>query len=312
MTDRLRVSTMAGTSEAAATATVGLVTCAQFPDLTPDDRLLAKSLRDRGIDARPVQWDSEGGWDAFDALAIRSTWDYFERPDEFAAWLDERAATGPPLWNPPAVLRWNMQKGYLRDLAAAGIPTVETHWVERGSDAELAQVLAERGWDHAVVKPAISGGAWKTAPVRRADLAEHDAMLRDLIAGHDVMVQPFLTQIVDEGEWSVIFFGGTYSSTLLKRPASGDYRVQERHGGTTEAIAEPPAGLVEQAAAVLPHAPGDLLYARVDGVRDGDEFVLIELEVLEPYLFFGITPGSADRYAEALAARIQRFGAPRG
>jgi len=227
------------------TETVGLVTCAEFPDLTPDDRLLIEPLRSHGLQARPISWDAPTEWDSFDALVIRSTWDYFERPDEFAAWIDERAAAGPPLFNPPEVLRWNMHKHYLRELRAAGVDTVETHWIERGSDADLAGVLHERRWEHAVVKPAVSAGAWKTSPIRRDDLAPHDAMLRDLIAGCDVMVQPFLNQIVDEGEWSVIFYGGEHASTLLKRPAGGDYRVQERHGGTTTYFADPPPGLVE-------------------------------------------------------------------
>lgn len=285
--------------------TVGLVTFRGYPDLTPDDRLLLEPLRERGIDARPVQWDAPDGWGDFDALAIRSTWDYFERPGEFAAWIDERAANGPTLWNPPEVIRWNMQKGYLRELAAAGIPVVETHWVERGSGADLEAVLRERDWPHAVVKPAISAGAWKTSPVRIENLAMHDAMWRELVADHDVMVQPFLSQIHDEGEWSVIFYGGDHASTLLKRPAEGDYRVQERHGGTTTFIPDPPAGLIDQARAVLEHVPGDLLYARADGIRSGAGFVLIELEVLEPYLFFGASPGSAERYADTLASLLR-------
>lgn len=285
--------------------TVGLVTCSYFPDLTDDDRLLIEPLRRRGIEAGPILWDAEDGWDRFDALVIRSPWDYFERPDEFAAWIDRRDSQGPPMWNPPAVLRWNMQKGYLRELSAAGIPVVETHWVDRGSGADLEAVLRERDWPHVVVKPAISGGAWKTEPVRIEDLALHDAMWRDLVAGHDVMVQPFLKQIHDEGEWSVIFYDGKHASTLLKQPAPGDYRVQERHGGTTTFVADPPDGLVEQARAVLEHAPGDLLYARVDGIRDSGRFVLIELEVLEPYLFFGASPGSAERYADALASLLR-------
>lgn len=286
------------------TITVGLVTCGRFPDLWEDDRLLLQPLAERGMQGVPVRWDADVDWNAFDALVIRSTWDYFERADEFAAWIDARAAGRTPVWNPPDILRWNMQKGYLRELAAAGVPVVQTHWVERGSAVDLADVLRDRDWERAVIKPAISGGAWKTAPVRRDDPAGSSALWNELVAGHDVMVQPFLDQIVDEGEWSVIFIGGEYSSTVLKRPAKGDYRVQEPHGGSSTFVAEPPAGLVEQARAVLAHVPAELLYARVDGIRDGDTFVLIELEILEPYLFFYTAPGSVDRFADALASKL--------
>lgn len=286
------------------TATLGMVTCEDFPDLSPDDQLLIEPLRRRGIEARPVRWDAGGDWDRFDALVIRSTWDYFERPVEFAEWLDEREKSGPRLWNAPQVLRWNMRKDYLRELEAAGVPTVETDWVARGSSVSLEDVLDQHGWRDAVVKPTVSGGAWNTWPVRDGKPDAEPGAWDRLVAEHDVMVQPFLPQIENEGEWSVMFFNGRYNATVLKRPAPGDYRVQERHGGTTEAL-DPPPGFIEQAARAAEQAPGDLLYVRVDGVRDGDRLVLIELEALEPYLFFEATPGSEERFADALAERLR-------
>lgn len=283
------------------TARIGIVTSEGWERLNDDELLAEGPLRARGIETEPVRWDREAGWDSYDALIVRSTWDYFDRPDEFAAWIDERERTGPPTWNPPSVLRWNMRKDYLRELAAAGVPVVETEWLPRGSEA-IEDVMERRGWDRAVVKPTVSGGAMRTHLIRRGEPLPPDADAR--AAGYDLMVQPFVAQVVDEGEWSFIFFGGSFSGAILKRAASGDYRVQERHGGTTTHVPDPPATLIDQAAAAMSHAPGDLLYARVDGVRDGDRLVLIELEVLEPVLFFGVVPGSAERFADALAARV--------
>ncbi len=286
-------------------ARVALATCEGFEDLTEDDRLLLPPLHDLGIRAEPIRWDAAVDWTIYDAVLIRSTWDYYKRPAEFAAWLDGRARNGPALWNPAGVLRWNMDKHYLIQLEAAGLPTVATEWVPRGTEITLPDLLADRGWDRAVVKPAISAGAWRTFTVDRASAASCRDAFASLVAAGDVMVQPFLEQIQGEGEWSLVFFDGVLEYSLLKRPGADDYRVQERHGGTT-IIAEPPDALVRQAEAVLAQAPGsgDLLYARVDGVRNGDRLILIELEVLEPVLFFGLVPGAAGRLAASLARRL--------
>lgn len=283
------------------TERIGLVTCDRFPDLVDDDHLTFQPMRALGLEPEPVLWDSPDGWERYDALVIRSPWDYFERPSEFAAWIDSREHRSPPTFNPPAVLRWNMNKEYLRRMAGDGIPIVETEWIAQGTGS-IQDAMTRRGWDRAVVKPTVSGGAFRTHRLSRGEPVPADATA--LTETHDIMVQPFLDQIVDEGEWSFVFLGGAFAGALVKRAAPGDYRVQMQYGGTATFVQDPPSGLVEQAAKTLAFPPGDLLYARVDGIRDGDRFVLIELEVLEPLLFFGTIPGSAQRFADALAARV--------
>lgn len=281
---------------------VALVTAAEWFPWTHDNSLLVEPLRAAGIEPVAARWDDPSvEWPTFDAAVVRSPWDYFERIGEFRAWVDARAADGTRLWNPPAVLRWNTNKTYLRELEAAGVPVVPTVWLSHGSEVDLRALLAERGWDRAVVKSAVAAGGFalfettpEEAPARGEDLSE-------MLASADVLVQPFMSQVIEEGEHSFVFLGGEFSHALLKRPAPGGFLVQEKFGGTQAAIEEPPPGLVEQAHAALAHAPGELLYARVDGLRDGDRFLLTELEITEPELFVRLDPGAPERFVRALS-----------
>ncbi|MBA2564888.1 MAG: hypothetical protein H0V09_05645, partial [Gemmatimonadetes bacterium] len=247
---------------------LALVTCPQLPEGTPDDAVLLPHLRAAGFQPEFVSWDDETtDWRAFRAVVVRSTWDYHARPRRFLRWIEHCAETGIALWNPPRVLRWNHHKRYLRDLAEHGVPVVETEWLERGRPSDLAELLRHRGWDVAVVKPAVSAGARRTRTVRSTEAGAEQPVLDRMLRSGDVLVQPFLEAVVGEGEWSLIFFGGELSHAILKRPAAGDFRVQERFGGTVEA-ATAPGWMTEQAAAVLEAvevlggAEGDLLYAR--------------------------------------------------
>ncbi len=293
-----------GADPAGPGTSLALVTCRRIPDLTPDDRLLLEPLVAAGIRPHPVAWDDpRASWAAFDAVLVRSPWDYHIRPAAFRSWIDRCNASGVRLWNPATVLRWNMHKGYLRDLARRRVPVVPTVWLERGSPVSLPQLLETQGWERAVVKPAISAGARRTRVVAAAQAELAQSMFATMVARGEVLVQPFLQQLVTEGEWSLVFLAGAFSHAVLKRPADGDFRVQERFGGAA-LRAEAPPELVRQAARVLEAAPADLLYARVDGVREGDRLLLLELEVLEPSLFLAQERGAAARLASAIAARL--------
>lgn len=276
----------------------------QQPDLYEDDRLPFPFLHRRGIEPSIVMWDdAETDWPSFDAVVVRETWDYHLRVAEFGAWIDARGADGTNVWNPPHVLRWNMNKRYLRDLEAEGIPVVPTVWLEHGSGGALERVLDERGWDRVVMKPGVSAAAHRTYVVTRGDVHAHQGEADAMLAGGDVLVQPFLRTLVDEGEWSFVFLGGVFSHAVIKRPASGDFRVQLRHGGTAEPV-EPDESLIELARAALDAVPGDLLYGRVDGVRDGGALLIVELEVLEPFLFLETDVAAPERFAAAIADRV--------
>jgi glutathione synthase/RimK-type ligase-like ATP-grasp enzyme len=282
---------------------VGLVTCRRLPDLTPDDRVLAAELRRRGIEATPLIWDDDSvAWDAFDRVIVRSCWDYYLHADKFRPWLDRLAACGAHVLNPVPVLRDNMHKGYLRRLANAGVATAPTAWVPQGEPVDLVALLRARRWPRAVVKPAVSAGAHQTWIVDAHEAADKQALLDDLTDTGDVLVQAFLPAIETQGEWSLIFFDGVYSHAVLKTPQAGEFRVQAEHGGATRA-AVAPAAMREQCASILDLIDEPLLYARVDGLDLDGTFTLMELELIEPELFFRNDPQAAARLADTLLAR---------
>jgi glutathione synthase/RimK-type ligase-like ATP-grasp enzyme len=278
---------------------VTFVTYHALPHLSDDDRLAADALAQRGVDVVPARWDDPAvRWEAFDLVVVRSCWDYHLRAPEMRAWLDRLDATGARTWNPTALLRWNMDKRYLRDIAARGIPVVPTRWVAAGDDVTLAGALAERGWARAVVKPVVSASAHDTWVTTADRAVEDEARFREVARG-GAMVQGFVDAVVEDGEWSVIFFRGRFSHAVLKRPRAGDFRVQAEKGGTAT-LTEPPPGLVDAAMRALAAAPTPTLYARVDGCMVDGAFVLMELELLEPSLFLACDPTAAARFADAI------------
>lgn len=275
---------------------IGFATTADW-GITADDRLAATALESRGATVVPVVWTDPAPTD-LDVLVVRSTWGYQHHVPQFARWLVDLDHLGIPVWNPPHLLRWNVVKDYLRDLERAGIAVTPTEWVE-GKAPSLTSVLEEKGWDSAVVKPIISASGHRTFRTTR-DSAGHDGdKYHDALSTGAIMIQPFLPEIAAEGEWSLVFLAGVFSHAVLKRPGDGGFLVQPEHGGSTTP-AMPPPRLVDDAALALGAAPGNTLYARVDGVRRGDRLVLLELELLEPDLFFRFGPGAAERFADAL------------
>ena len=288
------------------TGPLAIATCAAYPDLVPDDRFLVGALAAAGIPSVPVRWGAPVDWTAYRAVLLRSPWDYFEHEAAFRAWLGTLERARVPCWNPVPLVRWNLDKRYLRDLAQRGVAIVPTLWLEPSdglSPEAAAARIASTGWPEVVVKPTVSAGAWRTLRLRRDEVAGHAEHLRTVLADGGLMVQPFLPEIVSEGEYSFLYFGGEFSHAVLKRAKPGDYRVQWTHGGT-HVPATPAAALLEQAHAVLAAAPSAGLYARVDGVVRGGRLLLMELEQIEPYLFFEQGPGSMDRFVAALRARL--------
>lgn len=288
-------------------ARIAFATSAGHATLAPDDRLAVAALAARGVIAVPAVWDDERTpWADFDAVVVRSCWDYHRRAAEFRGWIARVEDAGVALWNPAPVLRWNLEKSYLRELAGRGVPIVPTRWVEPDDAVSLAAVLGEMGWRDAVVKPVVSASAHATWRVARADAAggtPDEARFRDALAGGPLMVQPYLPQIAAEGEWSFVFLGGTFSHAVMKRPAAGDFRVQYEHGGTAEPVV-PDTALLAQARAVAEAAPKPWLYLRVDGCVVDGELRLMELEMLEPSLFLDRDDAAPARFAAAIAAAI--------
>jgi hypothetical protein len=290
---------------------IALVTSKDWPDLTPDDQALLQPLADRGLKAEPAVWsDPNYPWQDCDAIVLRSCWDYHFRSEEFLRWIASLESTGRNLWNPPAVIRWNVDKSYLRSLDNRGIPIIPTLWCEPGETQTLTTALRDAGWDKAVVKPRISATAHRTQLIDAKNAESEQALFEELMAGPGVMVQKFMDNIVTDGEWSLMFFGGQFSHAVLKTPKPGDFRVQSDFGSRSLA-ADPPAPVLECATLAVQAVP-PTLYARVDGIVDRvdnqDQFRIMELELIEPALFLTSHPAAADRFADAIATAVAGSG----
>lgn len=260
----------------------------------------AGALRVRGHSVDPVPWTGEGDLKGYDLVLPLVVWGYHL---QYADWLRFLARVEPeqlPVVNPPRLLRWNSDKAYLKELAAKGIPTVETLEVERLTDADLAKAAELFGTEELVVKPPVSASATGTHRISVGD------PIPSAEAGQRMMIQPFLPSIATEGEYAVILFDKAYSHTVVKRPKSGDFRVQPHLGGKTEP-SEAPEGAVELARAALAAAPADATYARVDIVRGNDgQLQIMELELIEPALFLDVAPHGEEAFANAVIAAAER------
>ena len=279
---------------------ITLATCAAWPELSRSDQCLADALRVRHQPVTVAPWNRafEPFADAT-AVVVRATWDFHEAPDAYVAWLarlDPRRT-----FNEPSLIRWNLSKAHVLDLARRGVPVPRSLEVAAEPTA-ITEALRALDLREAVIKPLIGASGFGVERVRRGTEAADLQRARTRKRFDRVLVQEFVTEIRD-GELAGVFFDGVFSHGLWRRPAPGEFRINAQYGGTMEAAALPP-GIVEEMTGVLSMLPGSALYARVDGVVRDRRFVLIEVEVNEPGLGLDLAPGSADRFAEALLRRL--------
>lgn len=285
---------------------IAFATYSNRPNLTPDDQLAADALARHGQVVTAAPWDNRNmDWSSFSAIIIRSTWNYHTCPAAFLTWLGHLAGISIPVWNPPHFLRWNADKRYLLDLASGGVPTISTTLLSQGSSFNLAAYLTSLPAPRAVIKPTIAAGAYQTFVTSASTLSTDQSRLNSLLTAGNLLIQPFLPEIATLGEWSLLFFNGVFSHAVHKLPAAGDFRVQTEHGGSATP-ATPPPHLIAQARQILKSIPHPLLYARIDGLDLKGAFTLMELEALEPYLFFASSPAAPDNFARALLNLIAR------
>ncbi len=278
---------------------MALATCSVVPVPDEDRPFIDRVLAERGLAAEWVVWDDPSAdWSRYDAVWIRSTWDYTTRHAAFLDWLETVHAT-TDLWNPAPVVRWNSHKSYLIDLADRGVDVVPTALVRDGDSLELDRLLDERGWTEVVVKPAVSVGAIGATRVQR-DEAEGWAPAPHL---GDLLVQPMVAGVT-EGETSMIAVDGRVTHAVRKIPAAGDFRVHVEYGGR-EVTHEPEPAELALASRALEAVGRPLLYARVDCVGTEEGPRLMELELIEPSLFLPLAPPPAiAALGDAVAARM--------
>ncbi len=270
-----------------------------------EDGLLQKALESRGLQVNRVAWDDpEFDWTSTQYAIFKTTWDYFDRAEEFYAWL-KMVKTQTQLINPIETIYWNMDKRYLLDLEAKGINIVDTYLIEQGDTRTLQQLVELTGWQKSILKPAISGAARHTYKLNADNIAEHEEAFAKLSTSETMLLQPFQDKVLSKGEVSHMVFGGKYSHSVLKKAKPGDFRVQDDFGGTVHAYT---ASAEEIALAErITHAVDALpIYARVDLLWDNkDELALAELELLEPELWLREKEGAADMLADAVLLHIQ-------
>jgi glutathione synthase/RimK-type ligase-like ATP-grasp enzyme len=277
---------------------IAFVTGAEWAELTADDHVAVGALSRRGVRVGAPVWnDPAVDWKAFDIVLLRSCWDYWRVPAAFAQWIREMGAAGVRLWNPAETVLWNIDKRYLADLENRGVAIVPSEFPDEGED--LGAVLERRGWQTAVLKPRVSADGHSTVRVTRAEARSAQRLLDDIAARGGAIVQAYVDAVAREGEYSFVFIDGRYSHAALKRAAPSEFRVQPRLGGFSQP-AMPSADLIMQAERVMDAVELSWLYARVDGcVRDGT-LLLMELELIEPTLFFAHSAEAAEILATAI------------
>lgn len=261
-----------------------------------DDDLAIEPLRNLGWEVSTISWRADVNWNDFAAVIIRTTWDYQQSPDEFLRVLRKIDESKARLENSLETVEWNLSKTYLRDLERKGLKIVPTIWGETTpAENDFASWLDHFQTDEIIIKPIISATAQDTFRLKK-----FEPNLAEVFKSRKYMVQPFMPNIVSEGEFSLFYFGGNYSHTILKTPKTKDFRVQEEHGGIITAVS-PSKKLLRTAESVLNLIEPTPLYARIDFVRDErDDFCLMELELIEPALYLRMDENAPQFFAKTI------------
>jgi glutathione synthase/RimK-type ligase-like ATP-grasp enzyme len=252
-------------------------------------------LANAGAEVEPVAWNAANDLSGFDLVLPLVAWGYHLDYPRWLSLLLRAEREQWPMINPPELLRWNSHKAYLAELAEAGVPTVPTLAVEACCDEDLEEARRRFGSEWLVIKPPVSASAMGAHRIGPQDDLPSDSR------GKPMIIQPLIEEIGRTGEFSLMLFGGEYSHVVVKRPKSGDFRVQEYHGGQTSPCKAPPAGAIELAKAALAAAPAEAAYARVDIVPDDDGVLrIMELELIEPALFLDHSPDAGAAFTRAI------------
>ena len=251
-----------------------------------EDELVQKAFEEEGLIVVRKDWaDSDFDWSSTNAVLFRTTWDYFDRIDEFREWL-KKIENSTKAINPISQIRWNMDKWYLKDLEEKGIPVVETLYIRRGENQTLEELLKSSGWKDAILKPTVAGGGRHTYRINPQTVGELESTFSDLVANEDLMLQPFQTNIQLKGEVSLMVIGGEFTHAILKKAKSGDFRVQDDFGGSVHQYYAS-AAEIAFAERVVSACEPEPSYARVDVMWNNEnELVVSEVELIEPELWF--------------------------
>ena len=289
---------------------ITLLTCRAYykPDnITPyiqnillEQELLKSAFESQGLKVDITYWDNPSyEWQQTKSVLFRTVWDYFERFDEFWDWL-EQVKTKTRLINSYELIKWNIDKHYLRDLKNNDIQVVPTYFADKGNNISLQEIANLNDWKHIVIKPAISASAFNTYKIINDEIEQKEQLFHELLQIHDMLVQPFFPTISELGEASLMVFGGKFTHAILKKAKAGDFRVQDDFGGTVHDY-NPTQEEIKFAEKVFQSCTSLPIYGRVDIVWDSNKHIyLSELEIIEPELWIRNRPESANKIAEAV------------
>ncbi len=284
---------------------IALLTCENLPELTPADQQLIPELAKHNIAAKAVIWDDKSvNWNDFDYLIFRNTWDYFEKETEFNLWLDHIENLGIKTLNSIDIIKENKHKFYLRDMEKKGIKIIPTIFIDKTNHFNLSEIIPSH-WKKAVIKPAFSGGAYQTTVFDTIAIETISDEYKSIASEKELLLQEFMPEIQSLGETSFIFFNKKFSHCINKKPVDGDFRVQVQFGGKYTLV-EPRLELIEKAQKIVNQFNGDLLYARVDGIIIENELHLMEVECIEPDLYFNLSEGSHQRFIKSIVELIKK------
>lgn len=270
-----------------------------------DDQLI-EYLQSKGLTLEKAIWnDSNVNWEKYDFVLLKSPWDYFNLIDDFYTWLNALEAKQIKLFNPISTVKWNADKHYLQDIQEAGLKIAPCIFLKTETEIELKPYFDKLNTNTLIVKPAVSGGSKNTFKITAENVDLMNKELNLLLSEEDFIIQPFLKEIEENGEWSLVFFGGEFSHALLKKAKTGDFRVQHVFGGTVHPQT-PSKELIAIAQQYVNQFAKNCLYARVDGVMVEEEFLLMELELIEPFLFLDTNKESLANYYQAFQ-RLTKF-----
>ncbi len=270
-----------------------------------EDNYVKNALEKLELKVERLSWDDENfDWSTTKFILFRTTWDYFDRFEEFSIWLN-KVSQVTQLLNSERIIRWNIDKHYLQDLRQKGTHIIPTAFIEKGGITSLKILHKENNWDETILKPCISGGARHTYKLNLNNLEEHENIFQKLIKNEAMMLQPFQNSIVEKGEISLMVFNGKFTHAVLKKAKKGDFRVQDDFGGTVHNYSPTSKEILfaEKAVKACIEFP---IYARVDITTNNDgQLAIVELELIEPELWFRNYPKAANYLAEGIKNLIQ-------
>ena len=269
-----------------------------------EDNQIISFLTEKGLNISKEIWNDERvEWENYDLAILKSPWDYFDLIEDFYVWLAKLESKKVRLLNPLSIVKWNADKHYLLDIEHASLKVTPSIFITKGDKINLIEYFDKFETEKIIVKPVVSGGSKNTFKVTAANADEINEKLKSLVELEDFIIQPFLTEIEEDGELSFLFFNGKFSHGLLKKAAKGDFRVQATFGGTVHPQ-KPNDELVAIAKKYIDQFAKGCLYARVDGALVNNEFILMELELIEPFLFLDTNDKALENYYEALIELI--------